>query len=257
MDINLLVLNVGNSRLAMGVFIAGKMESVVRIPHEHRGLWPSKIAELWKLLEGSEDPAIVGASVNPGMLESIEHEVERATHMPVKWVGREIDLPISVKTENASETGVDRILNIAAAYEQMEKACVVVDAGTALTIDVCDDSGAFLGGAIMPGAGMMLSALHERTAKLPLVALERPEGLIGNNTEQAILQGVYNGIRGSVKELIESYATQLGNWPDMIATGGDSEKLFAGWELTHAVAPDLTMYGIALAYTNHMIKHQD
>ena len=58
-----------------------------------------------------------------------------------------------------------------------------------------------------------------------------------------------------VKELVENYATELGFWPDIIATGGDAPKLFEGWELIHAISPDLTLYGIALAYTNHYIKH--
>jgi hypothetical protein len=58
-----------------------------------------------------------------------------------------------------------------------------------------------------------------------------------------------------VKELTESYATALGYWPDIIATGGDAPLLFEGWELIHAIAPDLTLYGVALAYTEHYIKH--
>ena len=102
---------------------------------------------------------------------------------------------------------------------------------------------------------MMLDALHERTAKLPVVELAAPASAIGKNTEQAILVGVHTGIRGMVKELIEAYATDLGRWPDLIATGGDAEKLFEGWELVHAISPDLTLYGIALAYINHHIKH--
>ena len=111
-------------------------------------------------------PAVAGASVNPPLLEAVEHAAGLATGTAVQWVGRDLDLPIEVKTAVPSETGVDRILNIAAAYEQMGKACVVADAGSALTVDVCDDTGAFLGGAIAPGAGMMLNALHEKTAKI-------------------------------------------------------------------------------------------
>ncbi len=132
---------------------------------------------------------------------------------------------------------------------------VVVDAGTAITVDVCNDAGEFLGGAIAPGAGMQLDALHEHTAKLPRVTLEVPVDPQGASTEEAIRHGVYHGVRGMVKELVENYATSLGYWPDVIATGGDAPKLFEGWELIHAVAPDLTLYGIALAYANHHIKH--
>jgi type III pantothenate kinase len=148
------------------------------------------------------------------------------------------------------------VLNVAAAFEQMGKGCVVVDAGTAITVDCCNDQGQFLGGSISPGVNMMLDALHEHTAKLPRVEFKTPTGAIGKNTEQAILQGAYHGVRGMVKELVENYATELGYWPDLIATGGDAQALFEGWELVHAVAPDLTLYGIALAYANHHIKHE-
>ena len=254
-DINLLVLNLGNSRLAMGTFAAGELGQVKRIPHALRKDWTAAIAEAWASLHGADGAAVVAASVNPGLNEALEHAVEQAIDRRVNWIGKEIDLPINVVTDNPDQTGVDRVLNIAAAFEQMGTACAVVDAGTAITIDVCNDAGEFLGGAIAPGAKMMLDALHEKTAKLPSVDLSTPHGAFGRDTEQAMLQGVYHGIRGMVKELVENYATALGQWPELIATGGDAHKLFEGWELVHAVAPDLTLYGIALAYVNHHIKH--
>jgi type III pantothenate kinase len=256
MDINLLVLSVGNSRLALGTFVAGSLEHVTRISNEQRSDWPAAIKQVWETLANREDATIVGVSVNPAMLELVEHAVMQTTGKPVEWVGDEIDLPAKVLTDNPAETGADRVVNVAAAYELMGKACVVVDAGTALTVDCCNDAGEFIGGAIAPGAFVQLEALHDKTAKLPRVTLDTPKGAFGKNTEQAILHGVYYGIRGMVKEVVENYATELGTWPDIIATGGDAAKLFEGWELIHAISPDLTLYGIALAYTNHHIKHE-
>jgi type III pantothenate kinase len=254
MEINLLVLNLGNSRLAMGCFIAGELSRVQHIAHTQRGDWAAALGDLWKNVE-SKDAAVVAASVNPTLESALEDAVERATGRRIVWVGRDLDLPIAVLTDEPELTGVDRILNIAAAYEQMGNACVVIDAGTAITIDVCNDGGEFLGGAIAPGAGLMLQSLHDKTAALPRVDLAVPDDAWGKNTAQAILHGVYHGIRGMVKEIVENYATALGQWPDIIATGGDAAKLFGNWELIHAISPDLTLYGIALAYTNHHIKH--
>src|SRR5690242_4959846 len=165
-DINLLVLNLGNSRLAIGVFAAGRLGQVRRVPHNLRKDWQGAIAEAWAQIESEEGPAIVAASVNPALNEGLEHAVDQATGRRVVWVGNEIDVPINVLTDEPSKTGIDRILNIAAAHEQMGKACVVVDAGTAITVDVCNDDGEFLGGAIAPGASTMLGALHEKTAQL-------------------------------------------------------------------------------------------
>jgi type III pantothenate kinase len=255
MDINLMVLNVGNTRTAVATFVAGELQHVERVPNDDKARWPDVIRDAWARLSSTDSPAVAGASVNPAAMEAMEHVVQQVAAAKVEWVGRVIDLPIRVLTVPPTDTGVDRVVTVAAAYEQLGKACVVVDAGTAVTISACNDKGEFLGGAIAPGVSLQLRALHEYTARLPLVTLEQPQGAFGRSTTEAIRHGVYHGIRGLVKEVVENYATELGTWPEAIGTGGDAGKLFDGWEIVHAVSPDLTLYGIALAYTNHHIKH--
>src|SRR5881394_2196401 len=73
MDINLLVLNVGNSRLAVGAFVAGELQYVTRLSHEQRSDWPGAIAQAWEKLSGTQDRDIVGVSVNPAVMEQLEH----------------------------------------------------------------------------------------------------------------------------------------------------------------------------------------
>lgn len=255
MDINLLVLNVGNARLAIGVFQAGELVYSNRIAHDQKADWPAAILLAWQHIAKHSEPAVAGASVNPALIEQVEQAVSQVSGKKIEWVGRDLDLPIKVLTDQPEETGLDRILNIAAAFEQMQKACVVVDAGTAVTVDLCNDRGEFVGGAIAPGVSMILDALHEKTARLPRVEFAIPEHPVGQNTQQAILHGTFHGIRGMVKEIVENYATELGTWPDLIATGGDAPRLFEDWDFVHAITPDLTLYGIALAYANHHIKH--
>jgi type III pantothenate kinase len=253
MDINLLALSVGNSRLAVGVFAAGELRKADRFSLADRDQWQAAIASAWSGFAGGG--AVVVASVNPRLNPIIEDTVRAAIDQSVQWIGREIDIPIGVETQNPKETGVDRILNVAAAFEQMGKACIVVDAGTAVTVDCCNDNGDFLGGAIAPGLTLMLDALAEKTAGIGRVSFSPPAGAIGDSTSAAVSQGVYHAIRGLVREVAEAYAEQLGQWPEIIATGGDAKQLFEGWELIHAVAPDLGLYGIALAYAEHHIKH--
>jgi type III pantothenate kinase len=255
MEINLVVLNVGNSRLALAPFVAGEIGPVTRVPLDQRDQWERHVRQAWEQVRLRENAAVVAASVNPPMERAVEDVVHAVANRRVVWVGKDLDLPIPVKTENPEETGADRVLNIAAAYEQLGNSCIVVDAGTAVTVDFCNDAGVFLGGAIFPGVQMMLDALHEKTAKLPKVEFAPPNEPIGRSTQEAIRHGVYHGIRGTVKELAENYATELGRWPEIIATGGDAPKLFTDWELIHAISPDLTLYGIALAYAEHHIKH--
>ena len=255
MDINLMVLNVGNTRTAVAVFVAGELQHVERVPNDDKSRFPDVIRDAWSKISEMDSPAVAGASVNPAAMEAIEHVVQQVAAAKVEWVGRDIDLPIRVLTDPPTDTGVDRVVNVAAAYEQLGKACVVVDAGTAVTISACNDKGDFLGGVIAPGVSMQLRSLHEQTAKLPEVTFDVPKGVFGRTTAEAIRHGVYSGIRGLVKEVVENFATELGSWPEAIGTGGDAGKLFDGWEIVHAISPDLTLYGIALAYTNHHIKH--
>jgi type III pantothenate kinase len=253
MDINLLALSVGNSRLAVAVFAAGELRKADRFALADRDQWQAAIASGWSSMVGGG--AVVAASVNPKLNPIIEEAVRGTIDQSVQWIGREIDIPIGVETQNPKETGIDRILNVAAAFEQMGKACIVVDAGTAVTVDCCNDNGDFLGGAIAPGVTLMLDSLAEKTAGIGRVSFSPPTGAIGDSTSSAVSQGVYHAIRGLVREVAEAYAEQLGQWPEIIATGGDAKQLFEGWELIHAVAPDLGLYGIALAYAEHHIKH--
>ena len=255
MDINLLVVNVGNTRVGFGLFEKGELSKIVRVAIEDKNSLVSQLKECWSKIATSQQPAVCGASVNPVVMKSVEQSIFEVTGQNVEWIGSDIDLPMKVLTKNPQQTGVDRVLTMAAAFEQIEKACVVVDAGTAITVNVCNGQGEFMGGAILPGLHLMLASLHEKTAGLPKVDFEVPTVAIGTDTVEAIRVGMYLGIRGMVKEIVEAYATELGSWPDLIATGGDAEKLFGGWELVHAVSPDLVFYGIALAYTNHYIKH--
>src|SRR5687768_3789505 len=98
MEINLLVLSVGNSRLAMGALVGGELQHVTRTPLDQRTNWAGRVAELWQRVAGKENAAVAGASVNPAVLEPLEHAIQQATGQKVEWVGREIDLPIKVLT---------------------------------------------------------------------------------------------------------------------------------------------------------------
>jgi type III pantothenate kinase len=256
MDINLLALGVGNSRLAMGSFLSGELTRVDREPLADPAHWQAALESEIKRGSSADRP-IVAASVNRALNSQIEEIVKSATGQTVQWVGRQIDLPISVLTETPAETGVDRVLNVAAAFEQLEKACIVVDAGTALTVDCCNDNGDFLGGAILPGMSMMLDALARNTAGVGRVTFQPPTGPVGNSTAAAVSHGVFYAIRGLVRDVAENLATSVGRWPEIIATGGDAETLFKDWELIHAISPDLGLYGIALAYTEHHLRNEE
>lgn len=260
MEINLIVLDLGNARLKIGVFKGGELTYTRRIGADQQSDWRGTLEQAWAEIADRDTPDIAIAASNPRLADAVDAAARAATGRQPQWVGigRDIDLPIAVRTHVPERTGVDRVLNVAAAYEQLGKACCVVDAGSAVTVDFCDDSGAFLGGVIAPGAAAQLRALHEAAPHLPEPRLFKPMAAFGDDSESAVNAGIYHGIRGLVRAVVEHHALTLETWPEVIATGGDAAVLFAddpAGGLVHAVTPDLIFYGIAHAYTEHHIRH--
>ena len=122
---------------------------------------------------------------------------------------------------------------------------MIVDAGTAITVDFVDGEGTFHGGAIAPGVRMMLRAMHEQTSALPMVeSLDELTEAFGRDTPQAMTLGALEFARGGVHRLIERYAGAFGAYPQIIATGGDAARLFRSDEVIEHVVPDLQLMGI-------------
>ena len=259
MDINLLVLDAGHSRLKVGVFEAGALTYTRRIGAGQRADWQGTVEQAWRHLAGKGDAEVAGCASDPRSVEAVETAVRAATGRAVQWVGRDVELPIKVKTEHPDKTGVDRVLNVAAAYEQLGKGCCVVDAGSAITVDFCDDAGNFLGGVIAPGAAAQFAALHQMAPHLPPGKLAFTRDAFGTDTQGAINAGVFHGLRGLVRATVEAFALSRATWPETVATGGDAMTLFGddpAGGLVHAVSPDLLFYGIAHAYAEHHIRDE-
>ena len=244
----LLAVDVGNSRVAFGVFQDGLLTQA-----EHHTLAPDRTklteaAQVWgEMTVDAGGPAVL-ASVNPPAAELVRQALIQDVGLKVLSVGQEVPLPIQVDLPAPQKVGVDRILNAAAAYDRIKAPVVVVDAGTAITVDLVSAEGVFLGGAILPGFGLSARVLHEGTALLPQVEVVKPECTFGRDTAQAISAGVFFGALGAIREIIERYATDLRAWPTTIITGGDGQLIRSECDFIQAYVPELTLLGIELAY---------
>lgn len=251
----LVAINVGNTRTHIGRMEAGEIEHSTRIVNADIASIVQTVAEYWKQIASQPNASILLASVNDPLADRIASAVEDQLSTEVYRVGDDVPVPIGQQLDPETITGVDRLLNAAAAYDKVKQACVVVDAGTAVTVDFVDGEGTFHGGAIAPGATMQLHALHEHTAVLPDLSFRAPEAeAFGRNTSQAMLQGVFHGIRGMVQRLVEQYAEAYGAFPLVIATGGDAAVLFEKEELIDRIVPDLTLMGISAAARHAMAE---
>ncbi len=240
----ILVVAVGNSRVRLGRWVDGQVLDARALPHA--GLDPSN-DELRALAEGAR--GCVVASTHRAAAASLEAAVRSiAPGCECVRIGRDLAVPIRAAIDNPEAVGQDRLLNAYAAFTRARQACVVVDAGTAVTIDFVDGEGVFQGGMIAPGLRLMLASLHEHTDALPSIEFEPPDpdrGPFGKDTAHAMRLGARAALVGLVRHAVEGYADAYGAYPQIIATGGDAPLLDTDGVVEHIV-PDLQLLGIGL-----------
>ena len=259
-DRNLIAICVGNTRTRLGRFDDGTLARSAAINNASLATIVEKIVE-WSADQdgkGHTDKAdLIMASVNDEPADRLASALEDQLSVEVYRIGGDLPIPVAEQLDPETITGVDRLLNAAAAYKTVGQACIIIDAGTAITVDFVDGEGTFQGGAIAPGARMQLAALAQGTAALPELEFQRPAGdAFGRSTSQAMLNGVFHGIRGMVQRLVEQYAEQYGAFPIVIATGGDAAVLFEGDALIDRIVPELTLLGIS-ATARHSLRADD
>jgi type III pantothenate kinase len=150
--------------------------------------------------------------------------------------------------DRPEEVGADRLVNTVAAHDRYRGPLIVVDFGTATTLDVVDGDGNYRGGVIAPGINLSLTALHMAAAKLPSVRISRTERVIGTDTVSCMQSGIYWGYVGLVEGLVGRIKSEFGAAMQVIGTGGLA-PLFAGaTEAIDRVDPDLTLWGLRLIH---------
>jgi len=244
--VNLIVVLVGNTTIsvarAQGVEI-----------HDQAGFPVADTEQAIEAMSRFELAPVIIASVNKPVSDDLLRRLigDARFQGEIHQIGPDIPPSIASSLQPDAGTGIDRLLAAAGAYDILEQACVVVDAGTAVTVDFVDGEGVFQGGAILPGLNMSLGALHNGAPALPEVSLAMPDAAepFGKDTEQAMLNGAIYGLRGAVRLLTERYAERYGAYPLVIATGGDAELAFMQDDLTDRVVPELALRGIAIAYS--------
>ena len=158
---------------------------------------------------------------------------------------------VGVDYPKPNSIGPDRLANAVAAKFHFGAPVVVVDFGTAVTFDVVNAEGNYVGGIIAPGLAVMTNYLHEKTALLPKIEIRDIKTAIGKSTEEAMLVGAVHGYRGLVRELIGQLKQELGAKKlPVVATGGYAKLIAAKLPEISAVEPDLTLEGLRLVWLN-------
>jgi type III pantothenate kinase len=249
----LLVMDVGNTNMALGVYEGDRLVVVWRLT-THRERTVDELGILCRTLftlEGldvSAVRAIAIASVVPPLDFALRKMAQVYFHVDPLFVDWRTPTGMPILYENPQEVGADRIADAVAAFTKYGGPCVVVDFGTATTFDAISPRGEYLGGVIAPGITISAEALFERTAKLPRVDIRRPDAIIGRSTVASIQSGLYFGYVGLVDGILARMLEELGPETRVVATGGLSHLIGRASAYIHTLDDTLTLEGLRIIY---------
>jgi type III pantothenate kinase len=243
------VVDIGNSRIKFSRVEAGSLKlPVCGLATDDTAPW-TRLAEEWNLAPARRWAV---SSTNPARLKQFTAWAT-ARGDEVTTIDSARKVSIDVRVDEPANVGIDRLLNVLAARTMVKpgRPAIVVDAGSAVTVDLLDEQGGFAGGTIFPGLRLMALALRENTAELPLVDASGalPAGPPGKNTDAAMKLGIVYAVAGGIDAVIRETAARCTTAPYLFLTGGDMNPQLAGLlqsrhQFQSEIRPTLTLEGI-------------
>lgn len=247
----LLVIDVGNSNIVLGVFEEDRLLNSWRLATsrdrtaDEYGILATQL--IGEELRRSVRGAIV-SSVVPPLHYTIRSMVQGCFSIDPVFVEAGIKTGLSIKTENPLEVGADRIVNAVAANHIYGGTMIVVDFGTATTFDLVTAKGEYRGGVIAPGLTISAEALYTRAARLPRVEIRKPAHVIGTNTVASMQAGLYWGYVALVEGIIQRIRAEEPAVERVVATGNLAPLIHAETTSIDVVDLELTLTGLKLIY---------
>jgi len=248
----LLVIDVGNTNIVMGVYDGDQLIAHWRIRTERNttedefnvlasGLFARGNMEFKQI----QKTAI--SSVVPPMVNILDAFVRKYLGHAPHWIDAKSYPGMPILYNNPNEVGADRIVNAVAAYQRYKTELIVIDFGTATTFDVITQKGEYLGGAITPGIGISAEALFARASKLPRVEIfKRPASVIGKDTIGSMQSGIIFGYAGLVDGMVQRIRAERQAQSKVVATGGLAPLIQNVATTIESVEPDLTLEGLKI-----------
>lgn len=240
-----LVLDIGNTRTSVGVFIDGSLDIQWRITTTH---WTAD--DLWVILrsllkanDSGLPERVVFACVVPQVRHSVRILSKRYLGVESIEVNQESS-GIAIDCKFPHEIGADRLANAVGALALGSPPAIIVDFGTATTFDVINEAGTYLGGAISPGVGTAAGELFKKAEKINPVDLEFPESPLGQSTSEAVCSGVLLGAVGATDYIVDKLKSTVKRTPELWATGGWAPGIAGKCRNNFKIYPELTLVGI-------------
>ena len=246
----LLAIDVGNTNIVLGLYEGAELKDSWRIKTDAYATADEYAIQLRALTANS--PKITGISLCstvPSVLREMREMIKR-DFSSIKTVIVEpgIKTGVSISTDNPKEVGTDRIMNSLAVFHRHGGPSIVVDFGTSTNLDVINENGDFIGGALAPGIEISIDALANRAAALRKIELQKPRAAIGRNTVEALQSGAYYGFAGQVDRLVNQIISEIGPVKAVVATGGLASTVVDACSTVTHLEPDLTLEGLRLVF---------
>ena len=253
----ILVVDIGNTNIVAGLYEGDDLKLKFRLATDRQ-----RTAEEYSFFvrslvrEAGLSPDAVShaviSSVVPQLDFTFKSLLKNAWKIDPLFVSHSMKLNISFDYDNPAEIGADRIVNAAAAYHLWPEDLVILDCGTATTVEFVSRGGVYKGGLILPGFNLMKDSLHLRTAKLPDVEIRKPASILGRTTTQSIQSGIYFVSVGGLRFVIDRIRAEYAPSAKIVATGGLSGLLKDDLAMVDLIEPDLTLKGLNfLFHLNH------
>ncbi len=249
----LLVLDMGNTNITLGVFDGDKLLLQSRMAtdkHQMEDQYAIALMDLLRLykIEASAFKGAVLSSVVPPLNHALSEAVRKVTGLTPLLVGPGTKSGLNIRIDNPASLGADLLVGAVAAVERVGYPCIVWDLGTATTVSVVDKDGAFRGGAIMPGIATAQRSLVENTSLLPSISLEAPARIIGANTITCLQSGAVYGNAAMLDGMNDRLVEELGCDAPVVVTGGLGKQIVPHCRHKATYVDELLLDGLRLIY---------
>ena len=249
----LLALDIGNTNIVAGVFRGAELVAQWRLSTQRErtadefAVFLQTAFELQNL-KFQDVGGVAVSSVVPPLTPQTQLLSTRYFGCEAVVVGPHTDCGLVNDYQPPEAVGADRLVNGLAAWKKFGTACVIVDFGTATTVDAVSQDGHYLGGAIAPGLGISTDALFRAAARLPRVELKAPDRALATHTSASMQSGLVFGYAGLVKELVTRCCAEMPQTPTVLATGGLAELIAPHVPQIQHIEPHLTLEGLRLIW---------
>ena len=249
----LLAIDIGNTNLVIGCLKDDKIIFKARIATDRTRTSDQYGVEIKNMIETfgvsvADISDCIISSVVPPVFNSVKTGVIKVIGKQPMVVGPGLKTGLNIHMDVPSQVGSDRIVIAVAALAEYKAPLILMDMGTATTIEVVEPENRYLGGVIFPGVRLSLDALTSRAAQLPGISLDKPKQVIGKNTVDCMRSGMMYGTASMIDGLIDKIAEELGHSSTIIATGGLAQFIIPLCKHKIILEKDLLLKGLNIIY---------